>query len=176
MKADKSTGSKLQRNKFRQDLGMYSTAKQNYKLHMLRAMYEAEGSSVDLLGGVRGRLQFTHDIYCEISISFPTVPLEHNYDWSRGGCLAFRAPGQIGHRQGFRNLFRPAYGTFHEVQEHLDRSMPMRSVYTEGFGCDNRSCRASMHAYKEDCYSVTGDASRNVAKMRRRAAVLQRQQ
>ena len=37
----------------------------------------------------------------------------------------------IGHRQGFRNLFRPAYGTFHEVQEHLDGDMPMRSVCTE---------------------------------------------
>ena len=49
MKAGNSTGSKLQRNEFRQDFGMYSIA--NSKAHMLRAMYEAKGSFVDLLGG-----------------------------------------------------------------------------------------------------------------------------
>ena len=94
MKAGKSTVSKLQQYEFRQGFGICSIAE--FKVYVLRAMSEAEGSFVDLLGDVWGPLQYTHGICCEISVSLPSVPLEHNYNWSRKGCLAFGAPGQLG--------------------------------------------------------------------------------
>ena len=68
---------------------------------MLRAMSEAEGSFVDLLGDVWGPLQYAHGICCKISLSLPSVPLEHSCDWSRKGCLAFRASGQLGTDRDF---------------------------------------------------------------------------
>ena len=71
-----------------------------------QAMYEAKGSFVALLGGVRGAVQFTHRKCYRISLPLSSVPLECDYDVSPGGCLELNIPaGQLGTDRDFGRAY-----------------------------------------------------------------------